>query len=285
MIVTKLSDALGAEISGVDVAILDDRELARAMEAFHGHCILVFRDQDLSPAAQVAFSRRLGDIQYHVSPEVCLADQPEVMVLSNEIRNGKNVGIADAGSDWHSDHSYMAVPTKISMLHAIRVAEEGGDTEWANMYTAYDTLPEETKVRIEGLIGIHTFNRIRNPRVGMPERHGDGKEHYKRSPPDAYHPLALVHPVTGRKALYCSSRFTIAIDGMEDARAQPLLDELFAHQLQRDFVYHHSWAKGDLMMWDNRCTLHWACGGIVSPGIRHLHRTTIQGDRSPVAAA
>jgi len=280
MNVTRLSDALGAEITGVDVAALDDAAFAGAMDAFHEHCILVFRDQDLAPAAQVAFSRRLGEIQYHVSPEVCLDSHPEVMVLSNEIRDGKYVGIPDAGSDWHSDHSYMAVPTKISMLHALRVAAEGGDTEWANMYTAYDTLPEATKARLEGLVGIHTFNRLRNPRVGMPERHGDGKEHYKRSPPDAFHPLARVHPATGRTALYCSARFTIAIRDMDDAEAQPLLDELFEHQLRRDFVYHHTWRKGDLMMWDNRCTLHWACGGIKPPGIRHMHRTTIQGDPS-----
>jgi len=280
MTVTKLSDALGAEITGADVATLDGVALAEDLAAFHQNGILVFRDQDFSPAAQIAFSRRLGEIQYHVSPEVCLADLPEVMVLSNEIRDGKNVGIADAGSDWHSDHSYMAVPTEISMLRAIRVAEEGGDTEWANIYTAYETLPEETKARLEGLIGIHTFNRIRNPRVGMPERHGDGKEHYKRSPPDAYHPLALLHPDTGQTALYCSARFTIAIDGMADSEAQPLLDELFAHQLRRDFVYHHTLRQGDLMLWDNRCTLHWARGGIKPPGIRHLHRTTIQGDAS-----
>ena len=280
MTVTKLSDALGAEISGVDVATLDAAAFVGAMDAFHQNCIVVFRDQDLAPAAQVAFSRRLGEIQYHVSPEVCLDSHPEVMVLSNEIRDGKYVGIPDAGSDRHSDHSYMAVPTKISMLHALRVAAEGGDTEWANMYTAYDTLPEATKARLEGLVGIHTFNRLRNPRVGMPERHGDGKEHYKRSPPDAFHPLARVHPATGRTALYCSARFTIAIRDMDDAEAQPLLDELFEHQLRRKFVYHHTWRKGDLMMWDNRCTLHWACGGIKPPGIRHMHRTTIQGDPS-----
>ncbi len=273
------TDALGDEIAGIDLsAPLDDGTFATIREAFSLSPVVVFPGQDLTPAQQVAYSRRFGDIQYHVSPEFCLDDHPEVMVLSNEIIDGEYVGIPDAGSDWHSDHSYMQVPTKITMLHALRVADEGGDTEWANMYTAYDTLPEATKARIEGLSGIHTFNRTRNPRVAMPARHGDGKEHYKRSPPDAVHPLAPVHPDTGRRALYCSQRFTIAIEGMDDAEAQPLLDELFAHQLRRDFVYRHKWSKGDVVMWDNRCTLHIACGGIKPPGIRHLHRTTIQGE-------
>ena len=165
--VNRLSDALGAEITGIDLsAPLDDGQFAEILDAFHENLIVVIRDQDLSPAAQVAHSRRFGDIQYHVSPEMCLDDQPEVMVLSNQMIDGRYVGIPDAGSDWHSDHSYMQVPTKISMLHALRVADQGGDTEWANMYTAYDTLPEATRARIDGLVGIHTFKKV-CPRVAQ----------------------------------------------------------------------------------------------------------------------
>ena len=279
MTINPLSAALGAEITGIDLAApVDDDLFAVILDTFHRDSVVVFRDQKLAPARQIAFSRRFGDIQYHVSPEVCLTDHPEVMVLSNEIRDGKYVGNPDAGSDWHADHSYMQAPTRISLLHALRVPDHGGDTEWANMYTAYDTLPAATRQRIEGLIGVHTFNRLRNRRVAMPARHGDGKEHYKRSPPDAYHAIARSHEATGRKALYVSARFTVAIKDMDDGEAQPLLDELFAHQLRREFVYHHEWRLGDLLMWDNRCTLHVACGGIEPPGIRHLHRTTIQGE-------
>ncbi len=281
MNINPLSDILGAEITGIDLtARLNDAEFSEILDAFHRNCLTVFRDQNLSPQQQIDFSRRFGDIQYHVSPEVCLDSYPEVMVLSNEVIDGRNVGIPDAGSDWHSDHSYMEIPTKITMLHALRVADEGGDTEWANMYAAFETLPEATRARLDGLIGIHTFDRLRNSRVGMPARHGDGKEHYKRSPPDSHHPIARVHSATGRTALYCSARFTIGIKDMDDSEAQPLLDELFEHQLRREFVYHHKWRKGDLLMWDNRCTLHVACGGIKPPGIRHLHRTTIQGRAS-----
>jgi taurine dioxygenase len=279
MKIRPLSDAIGAEITGIDVnAGLSGDEFGALAGAYHAHCMVAIRDQSLEPAAQVAFARRFGDIQYHISPEYCLADFPEIMVLSNEMRDGKPVGIPDAGSDWHSDHSYMPTPTGDTMLHALRVADEGGDTEWANMYTAYDTLPEALKARIEGLIGIHSFNRLKNPRVKVGKRHGNAEEYYKRSPPDVYHPIARTHPATGRKALYITPRFTIGIRGMEDDEAQPLLDELFAHQMNRDFVYRHTWRKGDLVIWDNRCTIHKALGGIKPPGIRHLHRATVLGE-------
>jgi taurine dioxygenase len=273
-----LSDVLGAEITGIDVSRpIDDATFAHIMAAFGASPVVVFRDQDLSPAEQVAFTRRFGEIQYHVSPEYCMTDQPEVMILTNEVVDGRNVGIAHAGSMWHSDHSYMQTPTRITMLHSRRVPATGGDTEWINMYAAYDALDDAMKRRIEGLTGIHTFNRLRNPRSPRPKEHANPEEYYKRSPPDAYHPIARVHEETGRTALYLSPRFTIGIDGMDDAEAQPLLDELFDHMIRPDFVYRHKWRHGDVVMWDNRATVHIACGGVSLPDIRRLHRTTVKG--------
>ena len=148
-----------------------------------------------------------------------------------------------------------------------------------NTQLAYETLPEETRKRIAGLKAIHVRDRRRNPR-GMP---GEGfdrdvNEYYSIDVPDSVHPLVRTHPVTGRKSLFVTPRFAVAIEGMEDADAQPLLDELFAHQINPDFIYRHKWRVGDLVFWDNRCTTHLACGGIVPPGIRHLHRTSIAGD-------
>ena len=273
-----LSDALGAEISGIDVASLDDAAFAGLRDIFHDSLVLVVKDQNLSPAAQTAFARRLGEIQYHISPEYLMKDQPEVMILSNETVDGKFIGLPDAGSDRHSDHSYVERPTGYTILHAVKVPRDGGDTEWTNMAMAYETLDDRMKSRLEGLVGIHSFNRLKNKRVSVGVRHGNDADYYKRSPPDACHPIVRIHPDTGRKALYISPRFTIGIRDMGDAEAQPLLDTLFAHIDNRDFVYRHRWTVGDLLMWDNRSTIHLALGGVPAGQHRRMHRTTVLGE-------
>lgn len=279
MQVRPLSPRFGAEVSGIDLANLDSESFARVRDVFHDSQVVVFRDQHLTPEQHIAFSRGFGDLEIHISTEYLLPQHPEILVLSNRQENGRHIGLVEGGSDWHSDLSYIAKPSLGSLLYALEVPEEGGDTEWADMYAAYDTLPADIKRRIEGLRGIHSFDRRRNPRVRIPKQHkDDGGKSYDRSPPDALHPLARVHPVTGRKALFVSKRFIIGIEGMDDAEAQPLLDLLFEHQIRREFIYHHKWRLGDLLFWDNRCTIHLACGGIKPPGIRHMHRTTVAGD-------
>ena len=279
MKVSPLSDKLGAEITGVDAAALDEETFSRLRDALHDNVVVVVRDQALSPAAQTDFSRRFGEIQYHINSEYKMPDQPEVLILSTELVDGKNVGIPDAGSDWHSDHAYVDRPTAYTILQSVKVPKVGGDTEWANMVTAYETLSDGMKARIDGLIGIHSFNRMRNPRMTRRTRHENEAEYFaQRSPPDAFHPIARTHPHTAKKALFISPRFTIGILDMDDAEAQPLLDELFAHIANGDFVYHHKWRPGDLVMWDNRQTLHLACGGVKPPEVRRMHRTTVMGE-------
>ena len=252
--------------------------VSAAAFVFHDNLVLVVRGQDLTPAEQTGFARRFGEIQYHISPEYLMKDQPEVMILSNEIENGRNVGIPDAGSDWHSDHSYVDRPTGYTMLYALKVPRDGGDTEWTNMIAAYDALTDVMKRRLDGVIGIHTFNRQRNPRMSVVARHGDGQDYYKRPPPDAFHPIVRTHPATGRKALYISPRYTIGIRDMEEDAAQSLLGELFAHIDNRAFVYRHRWRVGDLLMWDNRTTIHLVTGGVPEGQARRLHRTTVLGE-------
>lgn len=279
MVVTPLSDAMGAEVTGIDAGNLDDADFERLRDALHEHIMLAVRGQALDPATQTDFAKRFGEIQYHINSEHKMKDQPEVLILSTEVVDGKNVGIPDAGSDWHSDHSYVDRPTAYTILQSVIIPEHGGDTEWTNMVKAYETLSDDLKARIQGLIGIHTFNRARNPRSTKVSRHKNAAEYYGRvSPPDSYHPMVRTHPATGRKALFVSPRFTIGIKDMDDAEAQPLLDELFAHIDNRDFVYHHSWKPGDLVMWDNRQTLHLACGGVKPPEVRRMHRTTVLGE-------
>lgn len=278
MTIAPLSPALGAEISGVNVADLDDAAFNQLRDVFHDNLVVVVKDQSLSPAQQTAFAQRFGEIQYHISPEYLMKDQPEIMILSNEKEDGKYIGLPDGGSEWHSDHSYVDQPTGYTLLHAIKVPEDGGDTEWTNMQRAYETLPVAMKTRIDGLIGIHSFNRLKNPRITVPVRHGNDADYYKRSPPDSYHPIVRTHPHTGRKALYISPRFTIGIRHMEETAAQDLLDALFAHIRDRDLVYRHRWTEGDLLMWDNRSTIHLACGGVPEGQYRRMHRATVLGE-------
>jgi len=279
MEVTPLSDALGAEVTGINSADLDEATFETLRDAFHDNIVLVVRDQHLTPAEQTVFAKRFGDIQYHINKEHMMPGQPEVLILSTEIKDGNNMGIPDAGSDWHSDHSYVDCPTGYTILQSVTVPKLGGDTEWTNMVAAYETLSHSLKSKLHGLTAIHSFNRTKNPRMTRPTRHADEKDYFdERSPPDAFHPVVRTHPYTGRKALYISPRFTIGIKDMDEAEAQPLLDELFAHIANRDLIYRHKWRDGDLVMWDNRSTIHLALHGVKLPEIRRMHRTTVIGE-------
>ncbi len=260
MEVTRLSDALGAKISGVDLGNIDAGTATKIRNSFQEHQVLLFRDQDISIEQHISFSKNFGPLEVHISKDSLHKDHEEILLVSNMKKNGEYVGVENAGDAWHSDLSYMSEPSLGSLLYALEVSEIGGDTEWLNMYDAYDTLPTNTKKRIDGLKARHSFNRFKNKRIGVPkQRQNGGRERYEKlSPPDVFHPVARTHPETGRKALYISPRFTLGIlDGSED-EAQDLLDELIEHATQRKFVYRHVWEVGDLIMWDNRCTLHLA---------------------------
>lgn len=280
MQVRRLSDALGAEVVGADVADLDDATFAAIHDAFLEHLVLVFRDQHLTPESQIAFSRRFGALEVHIATDHLLPGHPEIMMVSNKKENGRYIGAVSAGDYWHSDLSCQARPNMASLLYALELPSEGGQTEFCNQYRALETLPPDIRSRIEGRRAIHTFNRMRNPRVHVPEMHrGDAQTRYgERAPDDGVHPIVRTHPETGRKALYVSRRFTVGIEGMDDAEAQPLLDALFEHQLRPALIYRHDYRLNDLILWDNRCTTHHAAGGIPSGQIRHMHRTTVAGD-------
>ncbi|MCH7710688.1 MAG: TauD/TfdA family dioxygenase [Proteobacteria bacterium] len=282
MRVERICDALGAEVTGIDLARPpDDAAIEAIRQALGEHLVLVFRGQKLSAPEQIAFSRRFGDLVRRIRDDFLHPQFPDVLVLSNRKEKGEYVGAtpAYAGFTWHSDLTYAERPSMGSMLHALEAPGEGGDTAFANMYTAYETLPEETRLRIAGLKAIHARDRRKNPRAQSTEDFDrDADEYYGVPAPDSVHPMVRTHPESGRQALFVSPRFTIAIEGLEDAEAQPLLDQLFAHQRRPEFIYRHKWRLGDLVFWDNRCTIHIALGGIEPPGIRHLHRTSIAGD-------
>lgn len=281
MQINKLSDALGAEVIGVDAAHMDDAAFAAVHEAFLEHLVLVFRDQHMTPEDQIAFSERWGELEIHLSVDHLHPDFPKIILISNKMENGKYIGAVSAGDYWHSDLSCQARPNKATFLYALELPDDGGDTGFCNQYKALETLPADLRAKIEGRRAIHTFNRMRNPRVKVPVMYDKDVAQLRyadRAPDDGVHPIIRTHPETGRKALYVSHRFTVGIDGMEEAEARPLLDALFEHQLGDELIYRHKWRLNDLVLWDNRCTTHHAYGGIPAGQIRHMHRTTLTGD-------
>jgi taurine dioxygenase len=281
MDIKRIGAAMGAEIVGVDLRALDDAAFAQIRDAFHTHQVLAIRDQNLSPQDQLDFSRRFGALEDQLNAHYTVPDFPEVLVLSNDMKDGKPIGLIDGGDFWHSDSSHRPLPSMATILYAIKNPNRGGDTEFANMVAAYDALAPDMKARIADLKGIHAVSKLKNKRVTVSPRRPDGKEFYEKqkSIPDQIWPLVRTHPVTGKKALYVSPRFTIGIEGLSEAEADGILDVLFAHQIRPEFVYRHKWRDRDLVMWDNRSVIHQAAGGYTYPDTRTMHRTVVAGDR------
>lgn len=277
--VRRLSSAFGAEVTSVDLSgAVDEATFAAIRGALLDHQVIAVRDQALPPDAHIALSRRFGDVEEHDNRRYWLDGHAEILVLSNDLEDGEPIGVPDAGDAWHSDLSFKIRPALCTLLHAVALPKQGGDTEFTDLYAAYETLPADTKARIADLRGVHTVNKLRNPRVEIAGTRPDAARFYAEQDaarPDTTHALVHRHPETGREVLYASPRFTIAIEGMDDAEAQPLLDALFAHQLRPEFLYRHRWRPGDLAIWDNRCVNHRACGGYAYPDIRTMHRTTV----------
>jgi taurine dioxygenase len=273
-----LNDVLGAEVLGLDLtAPLAQDDFDAIHRAHLAHHVLVFRDQRITPAQQVAFSRRFGPLQIHVLKDFQLASQPEVLVVSNIKDNGKPIGLGDAGHYWHSDLSYKAKPSLGSMLHAQELPTEGGDTLFANQHLAYDTLPAALRKHVGTLFAEHTYLakyeelRARSPwRPKLTQAQIDEVA-------TVVHPVVRTHPETGRKALFVSEHFTTAIVGLPEDESRALLDELFAQSTRAELVYRHVWEPHDMVFWDNRSVMHLAAG---TPDHlrRKLYRTTIEGD-------
>jgi taurine dioxygenase len=267
-----IAGALGAEIAGVDLAKpLDDATVAAIRRAWLEHLVIFFRDQDLSPAQFLAFARRFGEpIEY---PFVRgLDDYPEIIPVLKLAHETVNFG-----GIWHSDTAYLEQPPMASMLIAREVPPAGGDTEFANMYLAYETLSDGMKRLLEGLVGVNSsaaadVSRTREDRLRDSAR-ADAKKEYV-----AHHPVVRVHPETGRRALYVNVAHTVAFEGMTREESAPLLQYLFRHQVRPDFTCRFRWRPGSIAMWDNRCAQHNAINDY--GGHRRLmHRITLAGDR------
>jgi len=277
--VRRLGGAIGAEVSDINLADAGyDNIFPDIHRTFLDHAVVVLRGQDLSPAQLIEVSRKFGDLESHVLSDFNLPDHPEVLMISNVKENGKPIGAIHAGQYWHSDLSYMRHPTQASLLHALDVPSHGGDTLFASMTAAYAALSAPMKSLLDGLTGIHDYTNAYDKYFAhLPDRPPLSEEDQAKVPP-VTHPVVRTHPETGAKALYVNPGFTRRIKELTPGESGHLLDFLFDHCQQARFVYRHSWAPGDLVIWDNRCTCHLAIADYDMAERRHLIRTSVKGD-------
>ncbi len=269
---------LGAEVLGLDLSRpLGDLDFSRLHRAHLDHHVLVFRDQRITPEQQIAFSRRFGPLQIHVLHQFLLKDHPEILIVSNVVENGQPTGLGDAGHYWHSDLSYKERPSLGSMLHAQELPAEGGDTVFANMHLAWETLPDDLKNAISGLRAEHSYlAKYEALRKRSPWRPKLSDEQIAQVKP-VEHPVVRTHPETGRKALFVSEHFTTRIVGLPEDESDGLLQRLFEHSVRPEHLYRHVWQPHDMVFWDNRSVMHLATG-CPDQMRRRLNRTTIEGD-------
>ena len=277
----KLAEPLGAEISGIDVGQpMSDAVFKRIEAAFHEHCVLVFRNQRLTPEAHTGFSRRFGDLLVHVMRQYNDPQVPEVLVLSNIVENGKPIGMQDAGQYWHTDLSYTAEPSRCSLLYSLEVPFDHGvalgDTLFVNTCAAYDALPDDMKGRLAGLRATHSYT-ARYTRMQKGGKRVELEEDQKKAVPDVVHPVVRTHPFNGRKSLYVNEGFTVGVVGMPKDESDELLAALYKHVTDERFMYRHQWQVGDLLMWDNCSTQHNAIANYAPQQRRHMRRTTVRG--------
>jgi taurine dioxygenase len=267
--------ALGAEIRGVDLSTpLDDATFAAIEGAYATHGVVFFRDQQITPRAQVAFTRRFGEIEFNVFGERwSVPGSPEIVVVSNVTEDGRPIGVRRAGENWHSDMCYTARPPRGTMLYALEVPNLRGlplgDTEFASAAAAWEALPESVKQWIDGRRVIFDF---RGRKRSFPPTQAEIDRY-----PAVRHPIARTHPQSGRTCLYVMRDDSTGIEGMETAEAQALIEALADHIVKPAFVYRHQWRRGDVLLWDNCLVQHRAIQDYDLPQRRLMHRTTMGG--------
>jgi taurine dioxygenase len=254
--VHRLGPQIGAEVRGVDVRILDDAGFAPLYRAWLDANVLVVPGQDLTLDEFLRYSRRFGVIHPHPSKSTRHPEYPEITLLGvNKFGPDGTLDMAiyrRGAEGWHTDGAYDAEPFKATQLYALAVPSRGGDTLFASMYAAYDALPSRLKQRLEGRTAAFTYGGRRKATALLNPEDRDWTP--------VFHPIVRVHPETGRKALYFDPGKILAIEGLEPAESDALIDELTERMIQPDAQYRHRWRKGDIVIWDNRCSYHRAAG-------------------------
>jgi len=271
-----LKAGFGAEIRGVDLRHADDATLDAVVATFHKHGAIVLRGQTMTPADLTAFVARFGEPEDHTLKEFTVPGFPKVYRLSNRIVDGKPIGAHNDGIGWHTDYSYKAKPVMATMLYAVEVPAEGSDTLLADCVAAWNALPPERQAELDGLVVHHSYQYF------MATREYNSRElseELKADNPDVFHPLIRTHPADGRKALWPSTGTVIEVMGMPNPQGLELVQELVDFATQDRFVYRHKWQVGDILMWDNRCTLHTGTLFDDTKYIREMHRLWVRGDK------
>jgi taurine dioxygenase len=273
--VTPLSAHIGAEITGVDLGAPVDEETRKGLNrAFLDHAVIAIRGQKLDAAQFLEAMKIFGDIFLQHNPRFAVPECPQIHYISNQdkLEDGR---VYIPGEGYHTDHSNDIEPPKATALHAVKLPKSGGDTQFVNMYAAYDALSEQMKRRIEGLRARHVYQSKHSERK-LPRLAG---EREKVALGSVVHPIVRTHPGTGRKAIYINPIRIEGIVGMPEREALPLLDELFEHATQDKFQYRHEWKLGDVVIWDNRCLMHKANGDYPVSEVRYLYRVMLKGNR------
>lgn len=274
--IRKLKDNYGAEVLGVDVSAGDADTLQEVVNTFNLHGAVLLRGQSLTPEQLVNFARAFGQPEGHTIKEHTMPGFPEIYMLSNREVNGKPIGSHRDGVGWHTDYSYKEEPVMCTMLYAVEVPAEGGDTLLADMCAAYDALPEDKRAELDGLKVHHSYEHLMTTRLYAKR---ELSPELKAENPDVIHPLIRTHPANGRKALWPSSGTVKGVIGMDNPAGVDLVDSLVAYGTQEQFVYRHKWQVGDLLVWDNRCSLHTGSLFDDKKYIREAHRLWVKGDR------
>ena len=278
--------SLGCKIEGLDLSKhLSQSDESLILDALAKFGVACFPNQSLEPERQKAFASRFGSLEVNVAAgHYTVPGHPEVMILSNVIENGKPIGLADAGQDWHTDMSYSATVAFLNVLHAVRVPiRDGktlGDTEFLDMCAAYDALSENMKRRIAGKTATHDFNKFWSKMVAAPGTQRMPLTIAQRAAkPPVSHPIVLRHPISGRKALYCNVGYVVRVDGVSQAESDEILQHLFAHQVLDRFKFTHHWTEGDVLVWDNLWTVHNAVADYGPDDFRLMRRCQVMVDK------
>ena len=271
--ISPLTDHTGAEVRGLNLARdIDPAARAELNRAFAKHHVLVIREQELTPVSFKKAAQVFGELQPHDKKDIHVPGHPDVYYVSNDhIVDGKRV---IPGETFHTDHSNHPVPPKATTLFAVALPSSGGDTQYVDMHSAYDDLPEAMKRRIDGVKAVHVYLSKYSPRsLGVLS-----EESRRALPPPGVHPLVRMHPENGRKALYLNPVRMESIEGMEDDAAQELIAGLMAHATQQKYEYRHQWRAGDMVIWDNRSVMHQANPDYDMNERRFLYRLMLKGE-------
>ena len=277
LVFSELKPGFGAQILGVDLPTATEEKIDAVVAAFHRHGAIVLRDQTMTPDDLMRFIGRFGEAEDHTQTRFTLPGYPKIFILSNRLVDGQPIGAHNDGVGWHTDYSYKPEPVMLTMLYAVEVPDEGSDTLLADGCAAWNALSAEKQAVLLPLSLHHSYKHFMATRqFGQQQTLSPELE---AANPDVEHPLIRTHPADGRKALWPSTGTVTEVIGKPGPEGLALIDELVEFMTGDDFVYRHKWRAGDLLMWDNRCTLHTGTLYDDTQYFRTMHRLWVKGDK------